>query len=72
MCEYCELSQMREELADLRAIGDTMQSAFSRVAQSVHEIIGNDVGLMGYESYMALLEGESAIEKWTEARKKSK
>lgn len=58
------------ELADLRAIGDTMQSTLSRV------IAGLDkeelAHRLGYEGMMAILEGKSAIENWTETRKKSR
>lgn len=58
------------ELADLRAIGDTMQSALSRI---ITRLEGQDpFKLLGYEGYQALLEGGRSIEEWTEARSKSK
>lgn len=67
---YRRLIQRDEELAELRAIGDTMQSEFSRVLAALPTT--NWADKAGYEAGMAALEGKRAIEKWTEARKQSR
>lgn len=67
--QTCDL--MSIELADLRAAGDQLQSAMSRVGEWIN---GPDDQweFMPYEVQMAVHEGLSAVEKWTEARKHSR
>lgn len=65
------LSEIRQELRDLRQIGDQMQSAFDRVRSALVKA-SNEMPGLGYEANMALIEGSDAIEEWTEARKKSR
>jgi hypothetical protein len=58
----------KAEIRQLRAAGDQMQSAMSRVAEwlKTHDTV------MPYEVRMAVLEGESAVNDWTEARRLSR
>jgi hypothetical protein len=51
----------------LIAAGDEMQSALSRIVEwAAHPLPG---ARKQYEVAMAVLEGESAVQAWTEARK---
>jgi hypothetical protein len=63
----------RMELANLRQAGDAMQSSLSRVlAWIAAEFPEHRIDSLGYETFMATLEGHSAIATWTEARKASR
>lgn len=53
------------ELLELRRIGDKMQSESSRLVEWAYNIE------MPYEVRMAVLELKSAIDEWTERRRKS-
>lgn len=55
----------REELLELRRIGDLMQSSLSRVLDDKNGTRPT------YETKMARLEGAEAIQEWTAARRKS-
>lgn len=48
-------------------IGDTMQSAASRLAEWVREQV--DHHTVPYEVHMAALEAATAVEEWTELRR---
>lgn len=58
------------EVDDLRAVGDLMQSAGSRLAEWAEE--WKDDVPMSYETEMALLELRDGIRLWTGVRRKSK
>lgn len=58
-----------EELVELRRIGDHMQSSLSRVLEGVRETgVNSD---FTYEQGIAMLESDSAIQEWTNVRRKS-
>lgn len=52
-----------QQLSDLRAAGDLMQSSLSRIIEYV------TVQTLPYEVRMAVHEGASAIEDWTNVRR---
>lgn len=62
---------MDDELTTLRAIGDRMQSSLDRILATL-ETRSHDIPALGYETGMAIVEGQRAIERWTEARRLSR
>jgi hypothetical protein len=61
------LREVEAELAELRAIGDLMQSSLSRLVEAeLPRPLSQPEH--GYEVHMAALEGRTAIEDWTRAR----
>lgn len=59
---------------EMRAVGDLMQSAFSRVLAALvdaedAEGQGGVALPLDYEAQMAVLEGRGAIDRWTELRR---
>lgn len=58
----------KEELKELRRVGDKLQSESSRLAEFLREL---EVDIP-YEVFQALLGVESGVNQWTEIRKKSK
>lgn len=63
-----ERRSREQEVGDLRAYGDEMQSALSRLAEYV---LGSCKDVP-YETRMAALEGRSAVGRWTETRRRSR
>jgi hypothetical protein len=63
-----EQKGLEQERDDLRATGDLMQSSLSRVLEWVRREKRPD---MPYEVSMACLEGESAVDLWTEIRRQA-
>jgi hypothetical protein len=59
-------TDLEAELADLRAVGDEIQSAASRMA--THLLIDPEAS-PPYEVEMAAREARSAVDRWTELRK---
>lgn len=55
--------------SDLRATGDLMQSALSRLAEFVGQLDRLQVTSTPYEVRMALAEAHDAIEAWTALRR---
>lgn len=52
--------------SDLRAVGDTLQSVASRMAEFIiHDLTVPE----HYEVYMAALEARQAVEEWTALRR---
>lgn len=63
---------MEDERDNLRATGDLMQSSLSRVLEFVHqEFPSHRWDALPYEVGMAVLEGESSVNLWTEIRSKA-
>lgn len=54
--------------ADAQAAGDALQSAAARLIEELPTYYGN----YDYETRMAVLEAESAIQAWTDARRKDR
>lgn len=54
-----------QETAELRHIGDGMQSAASRMAEWIRRVHNDDAP---YEVHLAALEAEDYIAQWTDAR----
>lgn len=58
-----------QETAELRYIGDGMQSAASRMAEWIRNVGSKVHGReLPYEVYMAALEAEDYVAQWTDAR----
>ena len=66
-----EMKGMEQERADLCATGDLMQSALSRILEWARTPVEDGQHDMPYEVAMACLEGQSAVDLWTEVRRKS-
>lgn len=60
--------KLLQELNNLRAVGDTLQSDASRLSAAILRLELEDVG---YEAHMAALSARRAVEDWTEIRRKS-
>jgi hypothetical protein len=65
-----ERKGMEQEIADLRAAGDQLQSSLSRVLAWIEDN-ADRIPALGYETHMSMLEGRSAIDLWTEIRRKA-
>lgn len=61
-------AQTEGELADLRAVGDQLQSAASRLAEYVSSL---DYDEVPYEVSMAVSEARRAVADWTALRRKA-
>ena len=57
-----------QELAELRYIGDGLQSAASRMAEWIAAFTDTRIMAMPYEVRMAALEARDYVEQWTDAR----
>jgi hypothetical protein len=64
--------EIRAELLELRAIGDLMQSASSRVLDWITSVESIEHDSIPYEVRGALHEIRSTVAKWTEIRKTSR
>lgn len=62
------LDASREGVDELLVAGDYMQSSLSRLAEYVGKL---DYAKLPYRVAMALQEGHTAVEQWTEARRKA-
>ncbi len=66
--------KLREEVVALRAAGDALQSAYSRLAEWAEWVKDRDDGIdrpVPYEVLMDACGSERLVEAWTEARRAS-
>lgn len=68
---FANYTKARDEFIELRAIGDQMQSALSRILSMLDAATDSPYPPLDYETQMAVIEGHSCIERWTEVRKHS-